>query len=325
MRCNILKDCLKSISNQEYKPFEVIIVDNNTNKIESKKLYNLISKRCYKDLGIRIIKSFKNSSAIARNIGAKSSNGDIVAFLDSDVILDSDYYKVLIEYFSDREDLIAIQGIDRALIESQIKNHTSNFFSRLVYNFEQFFETSLIFNQKTAHVSPSMAVAHPNVLMDFEVSSQWISTCAGLFKRNLFENYSFPYEFVTYSNNEYLIFSHKLFLDNVGEMIYTSKAKYRDIQTSIGRISPRSLMYQIQVYDLFVFLNLFKVNPLNFFIFLKSRIGHLILNIIRLFTKNNFSFKNLFYAIHSIVYPFLHIKSIVNGDLEFYEKDFPIK
>ena len=74
----------------------------------------------------------------------------------------------------------------------------------------------------------------------------------------------------------------------------------------------------------FIFLNLFKVNPLNIFIFLKSRIGHLILYIIRLFTKNNFSFKNLFYAIHAIVYPFLHITSIVNGDLEIYEKDFPI-
>ena len=169
-----------------------------------------------------ILKSSKNSSAIARNIGARSSNGDLVAFLDSDVILDSDYYKNLITYFSNRKNLIAIQGTDRSLIKLQIKNN-NNIFYKLVYYFEQFFETSLIFNQKNAYVSPSMAVAHPNVKNDFEVSSQWISTCAGLFKREIFEDYSFPSQFVTYSNNEYLLFSHQLFLDKRGEMIYTVK------------------------------------------------------------------------------------------------------
>ena len=140
----------------------------------------------------------------------------------------------------------------------------------------------------------------------------------------IFEDYSFPSQFVTYSNNEYLLFSHQLFLDKRGEMIYTSKAKYSDIQTSIGRIPSRSLMYMIQTYDLFIFLKLFRKDPLKFLIFLKSRIGHLLLNIINLFTKHNFSFKNLFYAFHSIIYPFLNIKSIINEDLTFYEKDFPL-
>ena len=321
-RKNILKRCLKSISNQILKPLEVIIVDNNIKKFESKILHDLLSKSCYQDLNIRILKSSKNSGAIARNIGARSSNGDIVAFLDSDVILDSDYYKVLITYFYNRKNLIAIQGTDRSLIESQFKNNY-NIFYKIGYYLEQFFETSLIFNQKSAYVSPSMAVAHPNVKNDFEVSSQWISTCAGLFKREIFEDYSFPSQFVTYSNNEYLLFSHQLFLDKRGEMIYTSKAKYRDIQTPIGRIPSRSLMYQIQTYDLFIFLKLFRMDPLKFVIFLKSRIGHLLLNIIKLFTKNNFSFKNLFCAFHSIIYPFLNIKSIINEDLTFYEKDFP--
>ena len=323
-RNNILKNCLESVLNQHLKPIEVIIVDNNKNNYESIKLNNLISKPSYDCLNIRILKSYKNSGAIARNIGAKSSKGDVVAFLDSDVILDSDYYDILIKYFSDKKNLIAIQGTDRALIESQKKDDRNNFFYKIFYYFEQFFETSLIFNKKSAYVSPSMAVAHPNVKNDFEVSSQWISTCAGLFKRDLFEDYSFPSQFVTYSNNEYLLFSHQLFLDKRGEMIYTSKAKYRDIQTSVGRIPLKSLMYQIQTYDLFIFVKLFNMNPLKFLIFLKSRIGHLILNLIKLITKRNFSFKNLFYAFHSIMYPFLNIRSIINEDLSFYEKDFPL-
>ena len=45
-------------------------------------------------------------------------------------------------------------------------------------------------------------------------------------------NMSFPNQFITYSNNEYVMFSYSLFKNNEGEMLYTSKAKYKDIQTS---------------------------------------------------------------------------------------------
>ena len=45
--------------------------------------------------------------------------------------------------------------------------------------------------------------------------------------------------------------------NNEGEMLYTSKAKYKDIQTSSGRINRIQLMYQIETYDLYIFINLF--------------------------------------------------------------------
>ena len=81
-------------------------------------------------------------------------------------------------------------------------------------------------------------------------------------------------------------------------------------------------MYQIQVYDLFIFLKLFKINPYNLFIFIKSRFGHLLYNLSRSILKKDFNFKNIFHAIFSIFYPFLKLKLIINGDLSFYEKDF---
>ena len=44
------------------------------------------------------------------------SKGDFVAFLDSDVVLDKDYYEILLNYFSVNKKLIAIQGLDRSLL-----------------------------------------------------------------------------------------------------------------------------------------------------------------------------------------------------------------
>ena len=66
--------------------------------------------------------------------------------------------------------------------------------------------------------------------------------------------------------------SYSLFLNDEGRMIYTSKAKYRDIQTNSGRISNLELKYQIQVNDLYIFIKLFKINPTNLLILLSPEL-----------------------------------------------------
>ena len=322
-RSEILEKSLKSIQNQLLQPMEVILIDNNVINIETEKLHNIVEEfKINSKIDIKLLKSTKNSGAIARNMGAKVSRGDIVAFLDSDVVLDNDYYLILMEYFYNNQDLIAIQGADRSLIESQSKVKNYSLPAKILYSFEQFFETSLLFNKKSAYVSPSMAVSHPNVLIDFEVQSQWISTCAGLFKRDLFDRYEFPKQFITYSNNEYLMFSYNLFLNNEGLMLYTNKAKYRDLQTNSGRISIKALIYQIQTYDLFIFLKLFKKSPRNILIYIRSRLGILIYNLVRLFFYRSYSFVNYFDVIYSIIYPIKNIRLILKGNLSFYENDF---
>ena len=322
-RNEIFKTCLSSIDNQLLKPKEIIIVDNNTSNIESKNLERVISSsNISSDINIQLLKSPKNSGSIARNIGVKHSKTNLIAFLDSDVILDNDYYSTLIKYFEKNKELIAIQGVDRSLIEYQLNFLNKSIPFKIFNLFEEFFETSSLHNRDSAFVSPSLAVAHPNVKSDFEISSEWISTCAGIFKKKLFERYSFPDQFITYSNNEYLFFSYQLFKNNEGQMVYTSKAKYRDVQTKKGRLNIIPLIFQIEVNDYYIFIRLFNMNFKNIYIFVKSRIGHLIFNTLRLISRNNFSFKNLILVFFSFVYPILNIRSLIKNDLKFYEKDF---
>ena len=98
-RIDELKSTFDSILSQTKKPLELIIVDNNTRDEDIKRLKNLILVYNKKFLNtISYIKSPINSGAKARNIGALSAKGELVAFR-SDVILDQNYYEILIEYF----------------------------------------------------------------------------------------------------------------------------------------------------------------------------------------------------------------------------------
>ena len=322
-RNEIFEKCLASINRQTCLPKEIIIVDNNQDKNQSNKLSKIINhfseKVSYK---IILLKSPKNSSSIARNIGAKKCNSDLVAFLDSDVVLFKDYYEIILNHFESHSDLIAIQGLDINLIINDQNFRNLSLLKKSLHFFEQIFETSTLLNRQEAYVSPSLAVAHPKVNKEFEVNSQWISTCAGVFRKNLFERYSFPDNFVTYSNNEYLYFSYNLYKRNEGKMLYISKAKYQDIQTRLGRLSIIPLLYQVEVYDLYIFLKLFDQSLFNIIIYLISRMGHFIYNFLRIIFNKELSINILFHVVFSIFYPIFHFEEIKNNDLSFYERDF---
>jgi len=82
---NILKRALKSVLNQTYRNYEIIVVDDNGNNSSyqnevEKAIFELNSSQ-----KIKLIKHEKNLGAPrARNTGLKYANGEFIAFLDDD-------------------------------------------------------------------------------------------------------------------------------------------------------------------------------------------------------------------------------------------------
>ena len=77
-----LKECLDAIFNSHFKNFEVIVVSDNSpdNSVKLAKEY-----RC------KVIELSENKGpAFARNIGAQAAEGDVLLFLDSDVVIKND-------------------------------------------------------------------------------------------------------------------------------------------------------------------------------------------------------------------------------------------
>lgn len=95
--------CLTAVFNSSYKNFEVIAVSDGSN-LESIKLIQKYP--------CKLIKIKKNSGAgFARNLGAKKSKGNILIFLDADVEIKSNAFKIVNDYFNRKRNFGMIQGI----------------------------------------------------------------------------------------------------------------------------------------------------------------------------------------------------------------------
>ena len=94
-----ISETIESVLSQTYKNWEMIIVDDcstdNTDEVVKKYL---------KDKRIKYIKNEKNSgAAISRNRALRESNGEYIAFLDSDDLWNKDKLKKQIKFMEDND------------------------------------------------------------------------------------------------------------------------------------------------------------------------------------------------------------------------------
>jgi glycosyltransferase involved in cell wall biosynthesis len=80
--------CLKSLLKQTYKPLEITVVDDGSTD-KTIKIINKFKK-------IKLIKGEHKGPGFSRNLGAKSSKGEILVFVDADMTFPNEYIKNLI-------------------------------------------------------------------------------------------------------------------------------------------------------------------------------------------------------------------------------------
>ena len=97
-----LKECLDAVFSNKFEKFEVIVISDNSedNSIDIAKNYNC-----------KIIELKQNKGpAFARNTGANSASGDILLFVDADVIVKEDILMHVNKAFNNKE-VNVVQGI----------------------------------------------------------------------------------------------------------------------------------------------------------------------------------------------------------------------
>lgn len=92
-----LTKCVNSIQKQTIKPFEIIVVDNNSTDNTAKIANNL---------GCRVVKEKKQGLSHARNKGASVAKGDIFCFIDADSKLSPNWIRHANKNFQDKKVLV---------------------------------------------------------------------------------------------------------------------------------------------------------------------------------------------------------------------------
>ena len=105
-RQNYIERAIDSVFNQNYKEWELIIVDDGSNDSSA----NLIET--YKTQSPRIKTFYQDhqSSSAARNNGIKNSKGDIITFIDSDDEYKENHLKLRLDYLNENPEIDFLHG-----------------------------------------------------------------------------------------------------------------------------------------------------------------------------------------------------------------------
>lgn len=88
-------ECLKCIKEQEFKDFEVIVVEQSLDGRFYKEVNGIIP---YKHIGISDPSNRGFNLSWCRNVGAREAKGEILVLMDSDFVFENQYFTAISEY-----------------------------------------------------------------------------------------------------------------------------------------------------------------------------------------------------------------------------------
>lgn len=125
-----LDRCIRSLLNQTYEDYEIILVDDGSVDSSPIKcdLYAQKSKK------IRVIHKKNGGLSDARNVGVDYAKGMYISFVDSDDYVHPDYLKELVSSLEDTNADFSAVGIKKTYSETSEINSTNNDYQIKQYN-----------------------------------------------------------------------------------------------------------------------------------------------------------------------------------------------
>jgi GT2 family glycosyltransferase len=103
-----LERCLASVLASDYHDFEVIVVENRPSSSATRRM---LRDRFRGELRLRYAEEPVPGVSQARNAGLSVAEGELVAFIDDDVIVDRAWIRRAVEAFGPREEVACVTGL----------------------------------------------------------------------------------------------------------------------------------------------------------------------------------------------------------------------
>ena len=308
-RTQDLDQCLNSLLIQILVPNEIIIIDNASNDIAKSLIMSKKGDFLKEKCSLIYIRNKKNSLTAARNLGIKQTSGDIVIFLDDDVILSSDYVNEIYEVYKNYPEAIGVQGY---IVPDCPHFRIRDFIHKIFYLYH--------LEHNDCRALPSVSATYP-IALNKVMKCQWLSGANHSYRRRVFKEFKYDENLIKYSEGEDLEFSHKIYSRYPGTLFITPFAILQHSASVSGRTLGKELIYMQEVYALYIFFKVFGTSSRNNRIYLWSRFGRIIIMIIQSIKhRSKEYFVDLRYLLEAYFLCIKKVRDIREGNLEFFNK-----
>ena len=224
---------LESISIQEVKPLQIIIVDGSPNP--SQQFFNPF----FDILNIDYVRKIPASLTAQRNAGIRILRDEItfVSFLDDDIVLEPRALKNMMKFWEGASDDVG--GAAYNLTNEIYKNPT--FFQKIFFANAEMPSRILRsgFQSKVSYIRETTSV-------------QWLVGCATIWRRNIFNEFMFDEWFTGYARYEDVDFSYrvgkkyKLFIVADARVKHLNSLEDVTFSYSLGRMETINRIYFVK-------------------------------------------------------------------------------
>jgi glycosyltransferase involved in cell wall biosynthesis len=308
-----LKTLLRSVLEQDALPKEVVIIDQNI----SRSTFDVASAvdREFLDKGIALKYLYldKKSASRARNLGIDHSSGEVVFFIDDDIILLRGYIKNVLGVYESFPDALGVQGV---MLNYKPTYDLESLLGRLENQLRRAFFLSY-YRQNTWKVMPSINDVFPFPITALMPAERFQGCCS--YKRGILDDFRFDENLEEWSLLEDLDLSYRIYKSKKGVLYVTPEARLIHEGETHMTSSLRSESYKKIVNRTYMFSKLMEQSPRNCAIFCWSILGFLLTTLLGAIIGGNRKSKwGSIYLIEAVFSALKHLGEIRQLDLRFF-------
>ena len=196
----------------------------------------------------------------ARNFGVEKSSGDVVGFLDDDIVLDKDYVEKIEHFFSKNSEALGVQGVITNFEEGHTKKVGGNSFIYKMYNY-----LAKIFLLNNSSTKNKLLLSGRNQYasrVEKIINCEWLSGI-GNYRKIVFEEFTFDENLKGYALGEDKLFSYPIFEKHPTSLFVDPEIRCEHHHADSGRPKDKKWVEMKVNYTYYLWVKLFKKKGLR--------------------------------------------------------------